>query len=148
VIAKRGAVGVLLFYLPMSVDNFFLPKIIKLLKNCKQLHTPLWPLLLFKCVETQVFRLRLRREAMPTVLSRHQGPSYTPPASSSSSTASPAPTSAQALISHLERQPLPRVTPYLNRLLSAQRQRERDRQLREEQDRAFEDATRKGSRGR
>jgi len=86
-----------------------------------------------------------RSNAPPTltVLSRHQGPSYTPPSSSSSSTASHAPTSAQALISHLERQLLPRVTPYLNRLLSAQRQRERDRQLREEQDRAFEDAKRR-----
>lgn len=86
-----------------------------------------------------------RSNAPPTltVLSRHQGPSYTPPSSSSSSTASPAPTSAQALVSHLERQLLPRVTPYLNRLLSAQRERERDRQLREEQDRAFEDAKRR-----
>lgn len=82
------------------------------------------------------------RSAAPptlTVLSRHQGPSYSQPSSS----ASPAPTSAQALITHLERQLLPRVTPYLNRLVAAQRERERDRQLREEQDRAFEDAKRR-----
>ena len=83
-----------------------------------------------------------RNNAPPTltVLSRHQRPSYTPPSSSSSSMASQTPTSAQALISHLERQLLLRVTPYLNGLLSAQRRRERDR---EEQDRAFEDAKRR-----
>lgn len=64
-----------------------------------------------------------------TVLSRHQGkciPSAT------------APTSAQTLVDHIERQLLPRVTPFLNRLLSSHRERERDRHLRDEQDRAFQ----------
>ena len=64
-----------------------------------------------------------------TVLSRHQGkciPSAT------------APTSAQTLVDHIERQLLPRVTPYLNRLISSHRERERDRHLRDEQDRAFQ----------
>lgn len=62
-----------------------------------------------------------------TVLSRHQG--Y-------SSTGSP--TSASSLIDHIERQLLPRVTPYLERLILARRERERDRMLRDEQDRAFQ----------
>ena len=64
-----------------------------------------------------------------TVLSRHQGkciPSAT------------GPTSAQTLVDHIERQLLPRVTPFLNRLISSQRERERDRHLRDEQDRAFQ----------
>ena len=64
-----------------------------------------------------------------TVLSRHQGkciPSAT------------GPTSAQTLVDHIERQLLPRVTPFLNRLISSQRERELDRHLRDEQDRAFQ----------
>ena len=64
-----------------------------------------------------------------TVLSRHQGkciPSAT------------GPTSAQTLVDHIERQLLPRVTPYLNRLISSHREREHDRHLRDEQDRAFQ----------
>jgi FAS-associated factor 2 len=64
-----------------------------------------------------------------TVLSRHQGkciPSAT------------GPTSAQTLVDHIERQLLPRVTPFLNRLISSHRERELDRHLRDEQDRAFQ----------
>ena len=64
-----------------------------------------------------------------TVLSRHQGkciPSAT------------GPTSAQTLVDHIERQLLPRVTPFLNRLISSHREREHDRHLRDEQDRAFQ----------
>ncbi|KAF8901136.1 hypothetical protein CPB84DRAFT_1679978 [Gymnopilus junonius] len=68
-----------------------------------------------------------------TVLSRHQGKSY--PASG--------PTSAQTLVDHLERQLLPRVTPFLNRIASANREREHDRRLREEQDRAFQDTAKR-----
>jgi FAS-associated factor 2 len=63
-----------------------------------------------------------------TVLSRHQGKSI--PSTGS--------TSAQTLIEHIERQLLPRVTPFLNRLISSHREREHDRHLREEQDRAFQ----------
>ncbi|KAF9479801.1 hypothetical protein BDN70DRAFT_857829 [Pholiota conissans] len=64
-----------------------------------------------------------------TVLSRHQGPSI--PSSS-------APTSATALTTHLSQRLLPRVTPYLGRLAAAQRARAMEREIREEQDRAFE----------
>ncbi|KAH6904324.1 hypothetical protein BKA70DRAFT_1297914 [Coprinopsis sp. MPI-PUGE-AT-0042] len=76
------------------------------------------------------------RNAPPslTVLSRHQGPSI--PSSS-------APTSASTLTQHLETQVIPRVTSYLDRLRAQQRERERDRELREEQDRAFRDAARR-----
>jgi FAS-associated factor 2 len=54
-----------------------------------------------------------------------------------------APTSAQTLIEHLQGQVLPRVTPFLERIRSAQRERDRDRHLREEQDRAFQDSARR-----
>ena len=63
-----------------------------------------------------------------TVLSRHQGKSVP----------STGPTSAQTLIDHIERQLLPRVTPFLTRLILSQREREHDRHLRDEQDRAFQ----------
>ncbi|KAF7419330.1 hypothetical protein PC9H_001917 [Pleurotus ostreatus] len=105
-----------------------------------------------------------------TVLSRHQGPST--PSTSSTTTATsntshssshahgsgvsstPGPTSAQALLEHLERQVLPRVLPYLARVQAArtqhaleraraERERERDRVLRAEQDRAFREAERR-----
>ena len=65
-----------------------------------------------------------------TVLSRHQGKCIP----------STGPTSAQTLVDHIERQLLPRVAPYLNRLISSHRERERDRHLRDEQDRAFQAA--------
>jgi len=68
-----------------------------------------------------------------TVLSRHQGKCIP----------STGPTSAQTLIDHIERQLLPRVTPFLNRLLSSHREREHDRHLRDEQDRAFQMAARR-----
>jgi FAS-associated factor 2 len=69
-----------------------------------------------------------------TVLSRHQGKPYP---------SSTGPTSAQTLIDHLDRQLLPRVNPFLERLRAQQREREQDRQLREEQDRAFQEAARR-----
>ncbi|KIM43637.1 hypothetical protein M413DRAFT_68581 [Hebeloma cylindrosporum] len=68
-----------------------------------------------------------------TVLSRHQG----------KSTPSSGPTSATTLIEHLERQLLPRVSPFLDRIIAAERERSRDRHLREEQDRAFQNAARR-----
>ncbi|EAU86775.1 hypothetical protein CC1G_09900 [Coprinopsis cinerea okayama7 len=71
-----------------------------------------------------------------TVLSRHQGPS-TPSRNATG------PTSAQTLTAHLTTQVLPRVTPYLAGLRSAQLEIERARQLREEQDRAFQDSARR-----
>ncbi|KAF8154634.1 hypothetical protein B0H34DRAFT_676376 [Crassisporium funariophilum] len=68
-----------------------------------------------------------------TILSRHQG----------KSTPSSGPTSAQTLVDHLQSQLLPRVTPFLNRITAAQREREYDRHLREEQDRAFKETARR-----
>ena len=68
-----------------------------------------------------------------TVLSRHQGKSIP----------SSGPTSATALTEHLERQLLPRVSPFLDRIIAAERERARDRHLREEQDRAFQNAARR-----
>lgn len=65
-----------------------------------------------------------------TILSRHQGRSV--PVS--------APTSAETLTHHLSRQVLPRVSPFLDRIHLVARERERDRILREEQDRAFRDS--------
>lgn len=71
-----------------------------------------------------------------TVLSRHQGPC-------ASSTSGPGPTSAQTLVDHLTNQVLPRITPFLERIHASHRERERDRQLREEQDQAFQDSARR-----
>lgn len=68
-----------------------------------------------------------------TILSRHQGRCV--PAS--------APTSSETLTDHLSRQLLPRVSPFLERIRSTARDRDRDRILREEQDRAFQDSARR-----
>lgn len=80
-----------------------------------------------------------------TVLSRHQGPSI-PTAT--------APTSAPTLVQHLNESVLPRVAPYLIRVgnQAAERatqkaleteRRDRERALRAEQDRAFEESKRR-----
>ncbi|EMD32464.1 hypothetical protein CERSUDRAFT_118799 [Gelatoporia subvermispora B] len=80
-----------------------------------------------------------------TILSRHQGPSI--PSTSG-------PTAAQTLVTHLSEQLLPRVTPFLARLrtqavekererASQTTARERERALRAEQDRAFEESKRR-----
>ncbi|KAI6129279.1 hypothetical protein EDD16DRAFT_1701278 [Pisolithus croceorrhizus] len=68
-----------------------------------------------------------------TVLSRHYGPSV--PDS--------APTSARSLVNHLEGQLLPRVDPFLTRHRAQIQERERDRLLREQQDRAYQDSQRR-----
>ncbi|KAF8625700.1 hypothetical protein AX15_005268 [Amanita polypyramis BW_CC] len=68
-----------------------------------------------------------------TILSRHQGK----PVPSSG------PTSAATLVSHLERHVFPRVMPFLDVLKAAEREREMERELREEQDRAYEEAARR-----
>jgi len=65
-----------------------------------------------------------------TVLSRHHGPSV--PESGQ--------TSAQELMHHLEHQLLPRVNPFLARFRSQLQEREKDRDIREQQDRAFQEA--------
>ena len=70
---------------------------------------------------------------MLTVLSRHYGRSV--PES--------APTSAQSLVTHLEQQLLPRVNPFLTHHKTQLKERERDRQLREQQDRAYQDSQRR-----
>ncbi|KAI0916589.1 hypothetical protein AcV5_003038 [Taiwanofungus camphoratus] len=69
-----------------------------------------------------------------TILSRHQGPSI--PSTS-------APNAPQTLVSHLNEQLLPRVTPFLARLRAQAFERERERALRAEQDRAFEESRRR-----
>ncbi|PCH42010.1 hypothetical protein WOLCODRAFT_137652 [Wolfiporia cocos MD-104 SS10] len=66
-----------------------------------------------------------------TILSRHQGPSI-PSAS--------APTAAQSLVAHLNEHLLPRVKPFLERIQAEARERARERALRAEQDRAFEES--------
>ncbi|KAI0635398.1 hypothetical protein C8Q77DRAFT_1107844 [Trametes polyzona] len=66
-----------------------------------------------------------------TILSRHQGPSI--PSTS-------APTAAQTLVKHLNEQLLPRVNPFLAKLRAQEAERERERALRAEQDRAFEES--------
>ncbi|KAH7882133.1 hypothetical protein F5I97DRAFT_1912481 [Phlebopus sp. FC_14] len=68
-----------------------------------------------------------------TVLSRHHGRSV--PESG--------PTSAQTLVHHLEHQLLPRVTPFLTRYKAQLEERHRDRLLREQQDKAFQDSARR-----
>ncbi|KAF7324835.1 UBX domain-containing protein [Mycena kentingensis (nom. inval.)] len=60
-----------------------------------------------------------------TILSRHQGS---------------AETTASKLVAHIENQLLPRVNPFLARLRGAQHAAAADRALREEQDRAFQEA--------
>lgn len=67
---------------------------------------------------------------MLTVLSRHHGPAI--PESG--------PTSAHTLMHHLEHQLLPRVSPFLTRFKSQLQERERDRIIREQQDRAFQES--------
>ena len=69
-----------------------------------------------------------------TILSRHQGSSI--PSTS-------APTAAQTLVTHLNENLLPRVTPFLNTLRAEAAERDRERALRAEQDLAFEAARRK-----
>lgn len=84
-------------------------------------------------------------QATLTILSRHQGPSI--PSTS-------APTSAETLITHLNDQLIPRVEPFLTQLRSQAverenlkaletAQRERERALRAEQDRAYAESQRK-----
>ncbi|KAK2460003.1 hypothetical protein APHAL10511_008009 [Amanita phalloides] len=68
-----------------------------------------------------------------TILSRHQGRSV--PSSS--------PTSAVSLVSHLERHVLPRVMPFLDVLKAAERERQLERRLREEQDRAYKESAKR-----
>ncbi|KAI0045796.1 hypothetical protein FA95DRAFT_1560847 [Auriscalpium vulgare] len=65
-----------------------------------------------------------------TILSRHQGP----PANT---------TSARTLTDHINTQLLPRVGPFLARLRAQQREREAERALRAEQDRAFHESARR-----
>lgn len=63
-----------------------------------------------------------------TILSRHQGRTDA---------------TASTLIDHLNTQLLPRVTPFLLRFKTTLQDRDRDRRIREEQDRAFREAARR-----
>ncbi|OSC98843.1 hypothetical protein PYCCODRAFT_1374324 [Trametes coccinea BRFM310] len=69
-----------------------------------------------------------------TILSRHQGPCI--PSTS-------APTAAQTLVTHLTENLLPRVNPFLDKLRAQEAERDRERALRAEQDRAFEESRRR-----
>lgn len=69
-----------------------------------------------------------------TILSRHQGPSIP---------STTAPTAAQTLVTHLNEQIFPRVKPFLARIHAQTAERERERALRAEQDRAFEESRRR-----
>lgn len=75
-----------------------------------------------------------RASASPslTVLSRHQGRS-----------SSSGPTSPTTLVDHITHQLLPRVSPFLERIKHSIRERELERRLREEQDRAFAESARR-----
>jgi FAS-associated factor 2 len=54
-----------------------------------------------------------------------------------------APTSASTLSSHLTTQVLPRVQPFLIRIKNAERERESEKRLREEQDQAFRESAKR-----
>ncbi|KAH9855493.1 hypothetical protein C2E23DRAFT_724045 [Lenzites betulinus] len=69
-----------------------------------------------------------------TILSRHQGPSI--PSTSAA-------TAAETLVKHLQEHLLPRVNPFLAKLRIQEAERERERALRAEQDRAFEESRRR-----
>jgi FAS-associated factor 2 len=110
----------------------------------QKLQATTYPFVAFVALQPRRMGQSSQRSVL-TVLSRHQGPSI--PASS-------APTSAQTLVSHLNDQLLPRVLPYLTNLRSQaaeretarlyeQHQREKERALRAEQDRAFEETARR-----
>ena len=70
---------------------------------------------------------------MLTVLARHYGRSVL----------EVAPTSAQLLITYLGQQLLPQVNPFLTHHKAELKERERDRKLREQQDRAYQDSPRR-----
>ncbi|KAI0689671.1 hypothetical protein BC835DRAFT_1368079 [Cytidiella melzeri] len=111
----------------------------------QKLQATTYPFVAFIALQARRIPARGQPPSVLTVLSRHQGPSI--PAVS-------APTSARTLVAHLNESLLPRVTPYLGGLqrqaadreaarLIEQRERERERALRAEQDRAFEEAARR-----
>lgn len=131
---KHGAV-----ILPMS-DYVMRPLITKQVyaPAAEKLQATTYPFVAFVSLQPRRSPTTRNQRSSPppaalTVLSRHQGPCVP----------STAPTSAQTLIDHLQSQVLPRVSSFLDNIRTAHRERERDRHLREEQDRAFRDSARR-----
>ncbi|KAF9011668.1 hypothetical protein BDZ89DRAFT_1224605 [Hymenopellis radicata] len=92
----------------------------------EKLQATTYPFVAF--VSNQPTRSSSSQSPTLTVLSRHQGASNTSPTK---------------LVEHLTSNLLPRVQPYLQRLVDSQRAIERDRMLRQQQDQAFQDAARR-----
>lgn len=88
----------------------------------EKLEVTTYPFVAFLAVQPR------RGRQVLTVLSRHQGRTMT---------------SADKLVRHLERDVLPRVQPFLETLEREERGLERDRALRAEQDRAYEESRRR-----
>lgn len=126
--------------LSTPLPSLFLPHLPPSLKAAEKLQATTFPFVAFIALQPRRSPLASNTTATPstspptlTVLSRHQGPP----------SPSTAPTSAHALTTHLTHQLLPRVSPFLERLRHAHRERERDRALRAEQDAAFRDSARR-----
>lgn len=111
----------------------------------QKLQATTYPFVAFLALQPRRGPSSSSQKASLTVLSRHQGPSI-PLASG--------PTSPRVLTTHLTEQLLPRVTPVLGRIRAqvsereavlavAARERERERALRAEQDRAFAESARR-----
>ncbi|KAI0084959.1 hypothetical protein BDY19DRAFT_968236 [Irpex rosettiformis] len=111
----------------------------------QKLQATTYPFVAFIALQSRRMNAQSSQSSVLTILSRHQGPSI--PASS-------APTSAHTLVAHLKETLIPRVSPYLSGIrrqaadretarLAEQRARERERAIRAEQDRAFEESARR-----
>jgi FAS-associated factor 2 len=127
-IKSLGMVGSYIILLTTTYTNLYLAAL--------RLQTTTYPFVAFVGLQprrTPASTSRSSPSPSLTVLSRHQGPS----------TPSTGPTSASTLSDHLQRQLLPRLIPFLERIRNSQRDRERERLLREEQDRAFQDSARR-----
>ncbi|KAG0698627.1 hypothetical protein DFH29DRAFT_991038 [Suillus ampliporus] len=94
----------------------------------QKLQATTYPFVAFLALQPRRHGAASNSAPVVTILSRHQGR---------------AATTAPVLIDHLNTQLLPRVTPFLVRFKTALQDRDRDRRIREEQDRAFREATRK-----
>ncbi|KAG1721201.1 uncharacterized protein EDB91DRAFT_1256622 [Suillus paluster] len=94
----------------------------------QKLQATTYPFVAFLALQPRRHGASSNSSPVVTILSRHQGR---------------AATTAPILIEHLNTQLLPRVTPFLVRFKTALQDRDRDRRIREEQDRAFREATRR-----
>ena len=94
----------------------------------QKLQATTYPFLAFLALQPRRHSGSSNSASVVTILSRHQGRLAT---------------TAPTLIDHLNTQLLPRVTPFLVRFKTALQDRDRDRRIREEQDRAFEETARR-----